>query len=48
MAFVILLYILISWLANRHIKGVAKNAKFKILGKVPRGELVVLLKIAQY
>jgi solute carrier family 26 (sodium-independent sulfate anion transporter), member 11 len=38
MAFVILLYILISWLANRHVKGNAKKAKFKILGKVPRGE----------
>ncbi|KAF2736309.1 sulfate permease 2 [Polyplosphaeria fusca] len=36
MAFVILLYILISWLANRHVKD-AKKAKFKILGKVPRG-----------
>ncbi|KAF1944688.1 sulfate permease-like protein [Clathrospora elynae] len=43
MAFVILLYILISWLANKDIKGLhnAKNdlkkAKFKILGRVPRG-----------
>ncbi|KAJ4358381.1 uncharacterized protein N0V89_002963 [Didymosphaeria variabile] len=37
MAFVILLYILISWLANRNVKGDAKKAKFKILGKVPRG-----------
>ncbi|KAF1914323.1 sulfate transporter family-domain-containing protein [Ampelomyces quisqualis] len=43
MAFVILLYILISWLANRNItalKGAKPNmtkAKFKILGKVPRG-----------
>lgn len=37
MAFVILLYILISWLANRHVKD-AKKAKFKILGKVPRGK----------
>lgn len=43
MAFVILLYILISWLANRNIKGLhnpkndLKKAKFKILGKVPRG-----------
>ncbi|KAF2259564.1 sulfate permease-like protein [Lojkania enalia] len=36
MAFVILLYILISWLVNRHIKD-AKAAKFRILGKVPRG-----------
>ncbi|KAF2119312.1 sulfate permease-like protein [Lophiotrema nucula] len=36
MAFVILLYILISWLSNRHVKD-AKKAKFKILGKVPRG-----------
>ncbi|KAF1851374.1 sulfate permease [Cucurbitaria berberidis CBS 394.84] len=43
MAFVILLYILISWLANKNVKGLhnAKNdlkkAKFKILGRVPRG-----------
>lgn len=43
MAFVILLYILISWLANRNIKGLhkgkdgLKKAKFKILGTVPRG-----------
>jgi sodium-independent sulfate anion transporter 11 len=43
MAFVILLYILISWLANKDIKGLhnpkndLKKAKFKILGTVPRG-----------
>lgn len=40
MAFVILLYILISWLANKDIKGLHSNvklAKFKILGRVPRG-----------
>lgn len=43
MAFVILLYILISWLVNKDIKGLhnAKNdlkkARFKILGRVPRG-----------
>lgn len=43
MAFVILLYILISWLANRNIKALKgakpnlKKAKFKILGRVPRG-----------
>jgi sodium-independent sulfate anion transporter 11 len=43
MAFVILLYILISWLVNRNIKALhaakpdMKKAKFKILGKVPRG-----------
>ncbi|KAF2017812.1 kinase subdomain-containing protein [Aaosphaeria arxii CBS 175.79] len=36
MAFVILLYILISYLVNKHVKD-AKKAKFKILGKVPRG-----------
>ncbi|KAI9784177.1 MAG: Sulfate permease 2 [Geoglossum umbratile] len=35
-AFVILLYTMISWLVNRHVKTAAK-AKFKILGKVPRG-----------
>lgn len=38
MAFVILLYILISWLVNRNVKGDAKKAKFKVLGKVPRGK----------
>jgi hypothetical protein len=37
MAFVILLYIMISYVSNRHIKD-AKKAKFKILGKVPRGK----------
>ena len=36
MAFVILLYTLISWLVNRHVK-TASKAKFKILGTVPRG-----------
>lgn len=36
MAFVILLYILISYLVNRGIKD-PKKAHFKILGKVPRG-----------
>ena len=36
-AFVLLLYILISWLVNRGIKD-AKKAHFKILGKVPRGK----------
>ncbi|KAF2156423.1 sulfate permease-like protein [Myriangium duriaei CBS 260.36] len=36
--FVILLYTLISWLANRHLpKHNASKAKFKILGTVPRG-----------
>ena len=38
MAFVILLYTLISFLVNRHIKGNASKAKFKILGTVPRGK----------
>ncbi|ORY12429.1 sulfate permease-like protein [Clohesyomyces aquaticus] len=37
MAFVIILYILISWATNRHIKGNVKKAKFKILGPVPSG-----------
>ncbi|KEF62797.1 SulP family sulfate permease [Exophiala aquamarina CBS 119918] len=37
MSFVILLYTLISWLANRHINGDASKAKFRILGRVPRG-----------
>lgn len=36
MAFVILLYIMISYVVNRHVKD-AKKAKFKLLGKVPRG-----------
>lgn len=36
--FVILLYTLISWLVNMHIKDhKSANAKFKILGTVPRG-----------
>jgi sodium-independent sulfate anion transporter 11 len=37
MAFVIVIYILISWLANRTISDV-KFAKFKILGPVPSGK----------
>ncbi|KAF6817762.1 sulfate permease [Colletotrichum sojae] len=37
MAFVILLYVLISWLVNRNVNWDAKKAKFKILGKVPSG-----------
>ncbi len=37
MAFVILLYILISFLANRNINWDSKKAKFKILGHVPSG-----------
>ncbi|KAL5606684.1 hypothetical protein BROUX41_003080 [Berkeleyomyces rouxiae] len=36
MAFVILLYILISWLVNRNTES-SKQAKFSILGKVPSG-----------
>ncbi|WEW58211.1 hypothetical protein PRK78_003679 [Emydomyces testavorans] len=36
MTFVILLYTMISWLVNRHVKD-AKAAKFGILGKVPKG-----------
>lgn len=36
-AFVLLLYIMISWLVNRHVNGNAKKAKFRILGTVPRG-----------
>ncbi|KAF2858706.1 SulP family sulfate permease [Piedraia hortae CBS 480.64] len=36
--FVILLYTLVSWLANRHLpKHNSKKAPFKILGHVPRG-----------
>lgn len=37
-AFVLLLYVLISWLVNRHVNGNAKKAKFKILGTVPSGK----------
>jgi sodium-independent sulfate anion transporter 11 len=33
--FVILLYTLVSWLVNRHHR---QHPKFKVLGKVPRGE----------
>ncbi|EZF70630.1 hypothetical protein H105_07083 [Trichophyton soudanense CBS 452.61] len=36
MTFVILLYTMISWLVNRHVKDY-KKAKFKILGPVPKG-----------
>ncbi|KAK3902377.1 sulfate transporter family-domain-containing protein [Staphylotrichum tortipilum] len=36
MAFIVILYILVSWLANRHVKK-ASEAKFKILGTVPSG-----------
>ncbi|KAH7045132.1 sulfate transporter family-domain-containing protein [Macrophomina phaseolina] len=36
MAFLILLYTMISWLVNRGISN-SKEAKFKILGTVPRG-----------
>ncbi|OJD39749.1 sulfate permease [Diplodia corticola] len=36
MAFIILLYTMVSWLSNRGISN-AKEAKFKILGTVPRG-----------
>lgn len=36
MAFIILLYTMASWLSNRGISN-AKEAKFKILGTVPRG-----------
>ena len=36
-AFVILLYILISWLANRHHLKKTKDHRFTILGTVPRG-----------
>jgi solute carrier family 26 (sodium-independent sulfate anion transporter), member 11 len=38
--FVILLYTLISWLVNRNIAAdKSSNAKFKILGTVPRGKI---------
>lgn len=36
MAFVVLLYTMVSWLANRNIDNAA-DAKFRILGNVPRG-----------
>ncbi|KAK3955850.1 sulfate transporter family-domain-containing protein [Pseudoneurospora amorphoporcata] len=36
MVFIIILYILVSWLVNRHIKD-SKKAHFKILGHVPSG-----------
>lgn len=44
-SFVMLLYILISWLANRHVKD-AKKAKFKILGKIPRGKFIELYHLS--
>ncbi|RYP23403.1 hypothetical protein DL765_001108 [Monosporascus sp. GIB2] len=37
MAFVILLYILISWLVNRNVGWDASKAAFRILGNVPSG-----------
>ncbi|TDZ17512.1 Sulfate permease 2 [Colletotrichum orbiculare MAFF 240422] len=37
MAFVILLYVLVSWLVNRNVNWDAKKARFRILGKVPSG-----------
>lgn len=39
MAFVILLYTMISWLVNRNISN-EDDARFKILGTVPRGMLL--------
>lgn len=36
MAFIVILYILVSWLVNRKVKKAA-NAKFRILGTVPSG-----------
>nr|AAA33615.1 sulfate permease II [Neurospora crassa] len=36
MVFIIILYILVSWLVNRHVKD-PKKAHFKILGHVPSG-----------
>lgn len=36
MAFIVILYILVSWLVNRNVTKAA-NAKFKILGTVPSG-----------
>lgn len=41
MAFVILLYILISWLVNRNVNWDSSKAKFKILGTVPSGMFFV-------
>jgi sodium-independent sulfate anion transporter 11 len=40
MAFVVVLYILVSWLVNRGVSDASK-AKFKILGNVPSGEYQV-------
>lgn len=37
MAFIVILYILVSWLVNRGVSD-SKNAKFKILGNVPSGK----------
>ncbi|KAH6634618.1 sulfate transporter family-domain-containing protein [Chaetomium sp. MPI-SDFR-AT-0129] len=36
MAFIVIIYILVSWLVNRHVSDY-KKAKFKILGPVPSG-----------
>lgn len=37
MAFIVILYIFVSWLVNRKVEN-ASDAKFKILGTVPSGE----------
>ena len=44
-AFVILLYTMISWLANMHHR---KKPKFKILGHVPRGKIYKLASCIRY
>lgn len=42
MAFIVIVYILVSWLVNRHVSD-AKQAKFKILGPVPSGKCLLTL-----
>lgn len=42
-AFVLLLYILISWTMTKNVNGNAKKARIKILGTVPRGKSGSLL-----
>ena len=49
MAFVFLLYTMISWLVNRDIQsGEELNARFEILGTVPRGRCASNLSVIQH
>lgn len=47
MVFIIILYILVSFLVNRHVKD-PKKAHFKILGHVPSGKFAPLFLFSKY